>query len=87
MALDRPDILLEQGYPIMREAHARNRRVPLPGPRQFERWVASYFSPRRGLVLAALRHNRLLAFNTNLRSTASPTATRPTPTPRAGATR
>ena len=65
VALDRPDILLEQGYPIMREAHARNRRVPLPGRRQFERWVASYFSPRRGLVLAAFRHGRLLAFNTN----------------------
>jgi hypothetical protein len=65
VALDRPDILLDQGYPIMREAHARNRRVPLLGRRQFERWAASYFSPRRGLVLASLRHGRLLAFNTN----------------------
>lgn len=65
VALDRPDILLEQGYLIMREAHARNARVPLPERRQFERWAVSYFSPRRGLVLAALRHDRLLAFNTN----------------------
>ena len=81
MALDRPDILLEQGYPIMREAHARNRRVPLPGPRQFERWVAS--DSRRGAAWSS-RPCATTACSPSTPtppSTASPTAIRPTPTP------
>jgi hypothetical protein len=64
VALDSPDLLLEQGYALVAEAHARNPGVPMPSRPRFERWAASYFAPRRGLVLAALRHGRLLAFNT-----------------------
>lgn len=65
VALRSPRLLLEQGHAVAMEARERNPDVPLPERAAFERWARSFFAPRRGLVLAALREGRLLAFNTN----------------------
>jgi hypothetical protein len=62
VALQAPGLLLEQGYRIAAEQHARTPEVPLPDPAAFRRWVESYFTPRRGLALAGLRQDRLLGF-------------------------
>lgn len=65
VAMTAPDILVEQGYRIYEEAHAHQRDIPLPDPATFRRWMESYFAAPRGLILAAMRHGRLLGFNLN----------------------
>lgn len=57
-----PDILIDQGYELAEEAHAQNAHVRLPSPSGFRRVIEFYLRPGRGLVLAAMRHGRLLGF-------------------------
>ena len=65
IAMNTPDLLLEQGYYIVREAHERNPGIPFPKPASFKRLIISYFEPPRGLVIAALRGQELLGFSLN----------------------
>lgn len=65
VALRAPDLLLDQGYRIVAEQHARTPAIGLREPAEFRTWVRSYFEPQRGLVFAALRHGRLVAFAHN----------------------
>lgn len=62
VALKEPDLLLEQGYQVAEEAHARDPGIDLPGPAAFRQLVLSYLNPRRGLILAAVRGRALLGF-------------------------
>lgn len=62
VALDAPDILLDQGYALGQEARARNAEIHLPEPAAFRREVETYLDPPRGLILAAVRGDRLLGF-------------------------
>jgi hypothetical protein len=59
------DLLLDQGYRVSAEQHARTPGVRLHEPTVFRRRVLSYFEPPRGIVLAALRHGRLMGFTFN----------------------
>ena len=63
VVLDSPDLLLEQGYRLAEEAHAHNHEFALPEPRKFRRKIELYFVPGRGLAVAALRHDSLVAFD------------------------
>lgn len=63
VALEVPDLVLDQGYEVASAAHARDPGIDLPGPDAFRRNIESYFSPRRGVILAALRDRRLLGFS------------------------
>jgi hypothetical protein len=66
VALQAPDILLEQGYGVALEAVALSPAMKLVEPAAFRRWVQSYFAPKRGLIVAGLKQGRLLGFCTNL---------------------
>ena len=63
VALETPDLILEQGYPVAAQAHARDSGIELPSRTAFRRNILSFFSPRRGLILAAVRGPRLLGFS------------------------
>ena len=63
VALTGPDLLLDQGFATAREAHARNPGIVLPDEATFRRTVLSYFDPPQGLLLAALRGDRLIGFS------------------------
>lgn len=61
-----PDILIDQGFRFVEEAHRHNSVVPLPSRGAFRRMVESCFRPRRGLVLAALlRDGNMVGFTVN----------------------
>jgi hypothetical protein len=62
LALRAPALVLEQGYAIIEQTHARNPGVPLPDMAALRRYLTSIFVPPRGLVLAAVRNDRLLGF-------------------------
>ena len=64
VVLRTPELVLDRGYSIVRQAHTRNPHIPLPDVRTFERDLTLMFVPPRGLVLAALRGDRLLGFAT-----------------------
>lgn len=64
LVLRAPGLLLDQGYPVMQQAHARNPKITLPSPEAFRRDVALMFDPPRGLVFAGVRDGRLLGFST-----------------------
>lgn len=63
VALDTPDLILDQGYTVAAQAHARDRGIELPGRAAFRNNILSFFSPRRGLILAAVQGQRLLGFS------------------------
>jgi hypothetical protein len=63
VALEIPDLILDQGYAVAAEAHARENGIDLPGRATFRKNVLSFFSPRRGLILAAVRGGHLLGFS------------------------
>jgi hypothetical protein len=63
VALEIPDLILDQGYAVAAEAHARDNGIDLPGPATFRKNILSFFSPRRGLILAAVRDQHLLGFS------------------------
>lgn len=63
VALEIPDLILDQGYTVAAEAHARDNGIDLPGPATFRKNILSFFSPRRGLILAAVRDLQLLGFS------------------------
>jgi hypothetical protein len=63
VALDAPDILIDQGHTLLRQASARKSAVPLLSQSAFRRLVETCLAPRRGLVLAALHRRELIAFS------------------------
>lgn len=63
VALEIPDLILDQGYAVATEAHARDNGIELPGRAEFRKNVLSYFEPPRGLILAAVRGQQLLGFS------------------------
>lgn len=62
LALRAPALVLEQGYAIIEQAHARNPGIALPAMAAFRRYLTLMFDPPRALVLAAVRDDRLLGF-------------------------
>ncbi len=62
VALESPDLILDQGYEVASAAHARDPGIGLPPIAQFKRNIESYF-PGRGVILAAVRDQRLLGFS------------------------
>ncbi len=60
-----PDILFDEGYAVACEANACSPGNPLAPEPAYRRWIVSHLPHRRGLVLAGLRHGRLLGFCTN----------------------
>ncbi len=63
VALENPDLILDHGYAVAVEAHARNNCIDLPDRATFRRNVSAFFSPPRGLILAAVRSGHLLGFS------------------------
>jgi len=63
VALETPDLVLDQGYAVVAEAHARDACIDLPDRETFRKMVLSLFSPCRGLILAAVRGRDLLGFS------------------------
>jgi hypothetical protein len=63
VALDAPDLLIDQGYGLVRQDSARKAAIRLPDAATFRRLVETSLTPRRALVLAALRGSRLLGFS------------------------
>jgi hypothetical protein len=64
VVLDRPDVLLEQGPPLLREAAARNSRNLGITDTAFRSWVAAGFAGGcRPVFLAMLRSGELLGFS------------------------
>jgi len=65
VAVTTPDILLDQGYAVAREAQALNPSNTVPGEAAYRRWIISHFKDQRALILAGLYQGRLLGFSTN----------------------
>lgn len=57
--LDRPDMLLEQGYDVLCSAHARNRYGRVPGRRAYQNMIKRYYDGGRCLVLGGLINEKL----------------------------
>lgn len=63
VVLDRPDILLRQGLPIVHEAAARNRRNAGVVDRRFAAWIAAGFDQPGPVFLAMLMGVTLVGFS------------------------
>lgn len=63
VALEAPDLVLDHGYEVATAAHARNNAINLPSAPVFRKNIESYFAPRRGVILAAVRDRQLLGFS------------------------
>jgi hypothetical protein len=63
VVLERPGIVLEQGYPLALEAAARNARNRPPPQASFAEWVKAAFDGPGPMVLGALDGGRLLGFS------------------------
>jgi hypothetical protein len=63
VVLERPDMVLEQGYPLALEAATRNARNRPPPQANFSAWVKAAFDRPGPIVLAALDGDRLLGFS------------------------
>lgn len=65
VALHKPDLLLEQGYDVLRSAHARNKYGKLPGRDDYRRNIERYYASGRGLVLGGLVDGQLGGYLTS----------------------
>lgn len=63
VALRTPDLLLDQGYSIARQAGLRQPRLALADPAAFRLRAESQLGERLGMSLAVLDRGRLLAFS------------------------
>jgi hypothetical protein len=59
-----PDLLFDQGYEVVLSAHSRTGYGRLPSREEFRQKIATFFQPRRGLILGGLIDGRLGGFMT-----------------------
>lgn len=62
--LHKPDLLLDQGYDVLRSAHDRNHYGSLPKCSEYQKAVERYYDSGRGLIIGGLVDGKLEGYLT-----------------------